>query len=165
MAWVTSAGAHNSAPYAYFWTKIPAIERSRSYRPSPIFSGSPALIPDLIFAVEVGIGGGPTAPQQHLIFQAITAGIDSSQVSEKLCNLWRRKILSGSLCVATQSSLRVTLTRAVARLSDVAVVGLITVRTAQIWGRKIASEIIALNARSQNFGGPWRWNHPLILSS
>ena len=33
--------------------------------------------------------------------------------------------------------------------SDVAVVGLITVRTAQIWGRKIASEIIALNARSQ----------------
>ena len=49
--------------------------------------------------------------------------------------------------------------------SDEAVVGLITVRTAQIWGRKIASEIIALNARSQDFGGLWRWNHPLILNS
>ena len=63
-----------------------------------------------------------------------------------------------------------TLTRAVASVvlfleSDVAVVGLITVRTAQIWGRKIASEIIALNARSQDFGGLWRWNHPLILNS
>ena len=171
MARVTSAGAHNSAPYAYFGTKTPAIERSRSYRPSPIFSGSPALIPDLIFAVEVGIGGGPTAPQQHLIFQAITAGIDSSQVSEKLCNLWRRKILSGSLCVATQSfvATHADTCRYVSVVlfleSDVAVVGLITVRTAQIWGRKIASEIIALNARSQDFGGPWRWNHPLILNS
>ena len=142
MARMTSAGAHNSAPYAYFWTKIPAIERYRSDQGAPIFSGSPALIPDLILPVEVGIGGGPTAPQQHLIFQAITTGIDSSQVSEKLCNLWRRKILSGSLCVATQSSLRITLTRAVARLwcyfwSQMWLLwGLITVRTAQIWGRK-----------------------------
>ena len=51
--------------------------------------------------------------------------------------------------------------------SDVAVVhvGLMTVRTAQIWGRKIASEIISLNARSQDFGGLWCWNHPLILNS
>ena len=49
--------------------------------------------------------------------------------------------------------------------SDVAVVGLITVRTAQIWGRKIASEIVVLNARSQDFGGDWRWNHPLNLNS
>ena len=166
-----SAGAHNSAPYAYFWTKTPAIERSRSDRGAPIFSGSPALIPDLILPVEVGIGGGPTAPQQHLIFQAITTGIDSSQVSEKLCNLWRRKILSGSLCVATQSFVAThadtcRCTSVVLFLeSDVAVVGLITVRTAQIWGRKIASEIIALNARSQDFGGLWRWNHPLILNS
>ena len=171
MARVRCAGAHSSAPYSYFWTKTPAIERSRSDRPSPIFSGSPALIPDLIFAVEVGIGGGPTAPQQHLIFQAITAGIDSSQVSEKLCNLWRRKILSGSLCVATQSFVAThadtcRCTSVVLFLeSDVAVVGLITVRTAQIWGRKIASEIIALNARSQDFGGDWRWNHPLNLNS
>ena len=133
--------------------------------------GSPALIPDLIFPVEVGIGGGPTAPQQHLIFQMITTGIDRSQVSEKLCNLWRRKILSGSLCVATQSFVRVTLTCAIALSavlfleSDVAVVGLTTVRMAQIWGRKIASEIIALNARSQDFGGGWLFNHPLILNS
>jgi hypothetical protein len=122
-------------------------------------SGSPALIPDLIFPVEAFIGGSQTGPQQHLIFQMITTGIDSSQVSEKLCKLWRRKILSGSLCVATQSFVRVTLTSAVAQSvvlfldSDVAVVGLITARTAQIWGRKIASEIIALNARSQDFGG------------
>ena len=171
MACMTSAGAHNSAPYAYFWSKIPAVERSRSDRPFPIFSGSPALIPDLILPVEVRIGGGPTAPQQHLIFQAITTGIDSSQVSEKLCNLWRRKILSGSLCVATQSFVAThadtcRCTSVVLFLeSDVAVVGLITVRTAQIWGRKIASEIIALNARSQDFGGPLRWNHPLILNS
>ena len=57
-AWGRCGGAHNSAPYAYFWTKTPAIERSRSDRPSPIFSGSPALIPDLILPVEVGIGGG-----------------------------------------------------------------------------------------------------------
>ena len=121
--------------------------------------------------MEAGIGGGPTEPQQHLIFHAITTGIDSSQVSEKLCNLWRRKILSGSLCVATQSFVRVTLTRAVARLwcyfwSQMWLLwGLITVRTAQIWGRKIASEIIALNARSQNFSGDSCWNHPLILNS
>ena len=86
MARVTSAGAHNSAPYAYFWTKIPAIERSRSDRPLSIFSMSPALIPDLILPVEFGIGGGPTAPQQHLIFQAITTGIDRSQVSERVCS-------------------------------------------------------------------------------
>ena len=148
-----------------------AIERSRFEPGAPIFSGSPALIPDLIFPVEVGIGGGPTTPQQHLIFQAITTGIDSSQVSEKLCNLWRRKILSGSLCVATQSfvATHADTCRYVSVVlfleSDVAVVGLITVRTAQIWGRKIASEIIALNARSQDFGGGWRWNHPLILNS
>ena len=121
--------------------------------------------------MEVGIGGGPTAPQQHLIFQMITTGIDSSQVSEKLCNLWRRKILSGSLCVATQSfvATHADTCRYVSVVlfleSDVAVVGLITVRTAQIWGRKIASEIIALNARSQDFGGLWCWNHPLILNS
>ena len=93
-----------------------AIERSQFEPGAPIFSGSPALIPDLIFPVEAGIGGSPTEPQQHLIFQAITTGIDSSQVSEKLCNLWRRKILSGSLCVATQSFIARTLTRAVARL-------------------------------------------------
>ena len=101
----------------------------------------------------------------------ITTGIDSSQVSEKLCNLWQRKILSGSLCVATQSFVRVTadtcwcMSVVLFLESDVAVVGLITVRTAQIWGRKIASEIIASNARSQNFGGLWCWNHPLILNS
>ena len=171
MARVTSAGAHNSAPYGYFWTKIPAIERSRSDRPSPIFSGPLALIPDLILPVEVGIGGGPTAPQQHLIFQAITTGIDSSKVSEKLCNLWRRKILSGSLCVATQSFVAThadtcRCTSVVLFLeSDVAVVGLITVRMAQIWGRKIASGFIVLIARSQDFGGDWCWNHPSILNS
>ena len=39
--------------------------------------------------------------------------------------------------------------------SDVAVGGLITVRKVQIWGRKIVSEIMALNARSQDFGGDW----------
>ena len=121
--------------------------------------------------MEVGIGGGPTAPQQHLIFQAITTGIDRSQVSEKFCKLWRRKILSGSLCVATQSfvATHADTCRYVSVVlfleADVAVVGLITVRTAQIWGRKIASEIIALNARSQNFGGDWCWNRPLILNS
>ena len=93
-----------------------AIEGFQIEKGAPIFPRSPAPIPDLIFPVEAGIGGGPTEPRQHLILQAITTGIDSSQVSEKLCNLWRRKILSGSLCVATQSSLRVTLTRAVARL-------------------------------------------------
>ena len=93
-----------------------AIERSRCDSGAPIFFRLPALIPDLIFPVEAGIGGGPTEPQQHLIFQTITTGIDSSQVSEKLCNLWRRKILSGSLCVATESFVRVTLTRAVACL-------------------------------------------------
>ena len=84
MARMTSAGAHNSAPYAYFWTKIPAIERSRSDQGAPIFSGSPALIPDLILPVEVGIGGGLTNPQQDLILQAITAGIESSHVSDEL---------------------------------------------------------------------------------
>jgi hypothetical protein len=94
----------------YLQSRDPEVARA------PLFSGSPALIPDLILPVEVGIAGGPTAPQQHLIFQVITTGIDSSQVSEKLCNLWRRKILSGLLCVATQSSFRVTLTRTVARL-------------------------------------------------
>lgn len=39
--------------------------------------------------------------------------------------------------------------------SDVAVVGLITVRKAQIWGRKITFEIMAPNARSRDFGGDW----------
>ena len=117
--------------------------------------------------MAVGVQGGPTEPQQHLILPAIPTGIDSSQVSEKLCNLWPRKILSGSLCVATQSSLRVhadtcRCSSVVLFLeSDVAVVGLITVRTAQIWGRKIASEIIALNARSQDFGGDLCWNPPI----
>ena len=59
-------------------------------------------------------------------------------------------MLSASLCVATQSFVRVTAdtcqcTSVVLFLeSDVAVVGPMTVRTAQIRGRKIASEIIAL---------------------
>ena len=168
---MTNSGAHNSAPYAYYETKTPAIERSQFEKGAPIFSGSPALIPDLIFLVEACIGGSPTEPQQHLIFQAITTGIDSSQVSEKLYNLWRRKILSGLLCVATQCFVATHtdtcryMSVVLFLESDVAVVGLITVRTAQIWGRKIASEIIALNARSQDFGGGWRWNHPLILNS
>ena len=48
--------------------------------------------------------------------------------------------------------------------SDVAVGGLITVRKVQIWGRKIVAEIMALNARSQDFGGGWCCNHPLILN-
>ena len=39
-----------------------AIERSH-FEPGAF--GSPALIPDLILPVEVGIGGGPTKPQQH----------------------------------------------------------------------------------------------------
>ena len=49
--------------------------------------------------------------------------------------------------------------------SDVAVGGLITVRKVQIWGRKIMAGIMALNARSQGFGGLWCYNHPLILNS
>ena len=103
----------------------------------------------------------PVILNETLIFHAMTAGIDSSQVSDKLCKLWRRKILSGSLCVATQSFVAThadtcRCTSVVLFLeSDVAVVWLITVRTAQIWGRKIASEVIALNARSQDFGGDW----------
>ena len=71
-------------------------------------------------------------------------------------------------------SLRVMWTRAwradvhvvlVSLVSDVAVGGLITVRKVQTWGRKIVSEIMAFNARSQDFGGPLRCNHPLILNS
>ena len=61
-----------------------AIERSQFEPGASIFFGSPALIPDLILPVEVGIGGDPTEPQQHLILQAITTGIDSSHVSDKL---------------------------------------------------------------------------------
>ena len=119
-----------------------ANERSQFEKGASIFFTSPTLVPDLILPVEVGIGGGPTAPQQHLIFQMITTVTNHSQVSEKLCNLWRRRILSGSLCVATQSFVATQAdtcrcTSAVLFLeSDVAVVGLITVRTAQIWGRK-----------------------------
>ena len=41
MARMTSARAHNSAPYAYFGTKTPAIERSRSDQGAPIFPGRP----------------------------------------------------------------------------------------------------------------------------
>ena len=47
---------------------------------------------------------------------------------------------------------------------DVAVGGLITVGKVQIWGRKIASGSIALNERSQDFGGAPCWNHKLILN-
>ena len=68
-ACIRRAGAHNSALYAYYETKIPAIERSRFDHGAPIFYGPPALIPDLIFPVEAGIGGGPTEPQQHLFFK------------------------------------------------------------------------------------------------
>ena len=119
--------------------------------------------------MEAGIGGSQTGPQQHLIFQMITAGIDSSQVSEKLCNLWRKKfsvvrsVLQLKVSFAYADACRCT-SVVLFLESDVAVVGLITVRTAQVWGRKIASEIIALNARSEDFGGDWCWNHPLILN-
>ena len=61
-----------------------AIERSQGDRGLSTFFGSPALIPGLILPVEVGIAAGPTNPQQHLILQAITTGIDSSQISDKL---------------------------------------------------------------------------------
>ena len=61
-----------------------AIERSELEPGASIFSGSAALIPDLILPVEVGIGRGPTEPQQHLILPAITTGMDGSQVSDKL---------------------------------------------------------------------------------
>ena len=83
-----SAGAHNSAPYVYHGTKMVAIERNKLDRGASTFSGSPALIPDLNGPVEVRQWGGPTNPQQHLILQAITAGIDISHVSDKLWNLW-----------------------------------------------------------------------------
>ena len=48
--------------------------------------------------------------------------------------------------------------------SDVAVGGLITVSKVQIWGRKIGSETIALAERSQDFGGPLRYNDTSILN-
>ena len=50
------AGAHKSAPYSYFGTKkIPAIKGARLER--RVFSRSPALCPELILPVEVGIEG------------------------------------------------------------------------------------------------------------
>ena len=42
--------------------------------------------------------------------------------------------------------------------TDEAVGGLIAVRKVQIWGRNIVSEIMALNARSQDFGGLCPYN-------
>ena len=47
--------------------------------------------------------------------------------------------------------------------SDVAVMGLMTVKKVQIWGRKVVSEIMVANARSRNCGGDWQYNHTLIL--
>ena len=168
---MTNSGAHNSAPYAYYETKTPAIERSQFEKGAPIFSGSPALIPDLIFPVEAGIGGGPTEPQQHLIFQTTTnRNRQFSSFRQTLQLVAKKNSQWFALCCNSKFRSRhadtCRCTSVVLFLeSDVAVVGLITVRTAQIWGRKIASEIIALNARSQDFGGDWRWNHPLILNS
>ena len=81
---MTSAGAHNSARYAYYRGENGCNREGQSDRGLSTFSGSPALIPDLILPVEVGIGGGPINPQQHLILQVITAGIDNSHVSDNL---------------------------------------------------------------------------------
>ena len=83
---------------------------------------------------------------------------------------WRGIILSGCRCVAAQKfrcacADTCHCTSVVLFLaSDVAVGGLITVWKVRVWGRKIASEDIALNERSQDFSGALRWNHPLILN-
>ena len=68
-----------------------AIERSQFEPGASIFFGSPALIPDLILPVEVGIGGARPQLNSTLFFQAITTEIDSSQVSEKLATCGEEK--------------------------------------------------------------------------
>ena len=78
------AGLITRPAIQYYAAKMVAIERSKFDKGASIFVGLPALIPDSILPVEVGIEGGPTEPQQHLILQAITKRIDSSHVSDKL---------------------------------------------------------------------------------
>ena len=68
--------------------------------------------------------------------------VNSSVVSGKLCNLWQRKIPSGSLCVSTQSVVAThadtccCMSVVLFLESGVAVVGLVKVQTSQIWGWK-----------------------------
>ena len=128
-----------------------AIERSRSEPGASTFSGSPALIPDLILPVEAGIVGGST-------------GIDSSHVSDKLCNLWRALVLSSLLCVATQSL--VARPRGHVPLHVCGAIFLfLEVRCgcrgvdhgeegADLGSKKSPLRLLLLNARSQDFGGP-----------
>ena len=105
------------------------------------------LISDLMWPVKVGMWEAwRTANSHRMLLLAITTRI----VSKKLRNLWRENILSGVCCVATQSFVahHTDTCHCMAVVlffweSNVAVVGLIRVRKAQIWGRKIASKIMA----------------------
>ena len=130
--YITQAGAHNSANFSYFWTK-PLQSRDRKLKPCFDFSGLPALIPDLFFPVETGIGGGPSAPQQHFFYFSSNSNGNRRFSSLKLRNLTKLCVETRSFVVRHDGMCRCT-SVVLFLESDVAVVGLITVQTGQIWG-------------------------------